>query len=60
MLVMLLVGMMNLAWMAILLAVMLAERFAPVGRFIALAGGCSLLAVALVVLVDPTWFPALV
>ncbi len=58
MIVMLLIGMMNLAWMAILALLMLLERL-PRGRFAIPVAGSAFLAGALLLLASPSSFPSL-
>ncbi len=58
MVVMLLIGMMNLAWMAVLMVVMLGERL-PGGRLVPRLAGGAILGSALLILIAPGRFPTL-
>lgn len=60
MIALLMVGMMNLAWMALLTVVMLVERWKPWGLWVSHATSASLLLVGVALLVYPTHLPALV
>jgi predicted metal-binding membrane protein len=60
MLVMFVVGIANLAWMAPLAALMLAEKVWRHGRRIVRPTGVALIALGVVVLLDPAWMPSLV
>jgi len=60
MIVMLLVGIMNLAWMAILTVLMVLERVLPSGRLVArMIGGALVAGTFLVILISPGGVPAL-
>jgi len=60
MLVMFVVGIANLAWMAPLAALMLAEKVSRHGRRIVRPTGVVLMLVGVLVILDPAWMPSLI
>uniref|UniRef100_UPI0025C52608 copper chaperone n=1 Tax=Halomonas sp. TaxID=1486246 RepID=UPI0025C52608 len=60
MLVMVIVGIANLAWMAPLAALMLYEKVGRHGARLARPVGGLLILLGLLVMVDPAWLPSLV
>jgi predicted metal-binding membrane protein len=59
MLVMFAVGITNLAWMAPLALVMVAEKAAPAGPRLVAPVGVALIVLGVLVLLDPAWLPSL-
>jgi predicted metal-binding membrane protein len=59
MLVLLLVGMMNLAWMAVIAGVILVEKVVPGGMVVSKVVGCGLIGWGIILLTAPHPVPAL-